>query len=238
MGEAGSGVGGAGGGVGVAGLAMLAELVPRSQTRDQGHPAPLHWLRRTSQDLPFVRRGDGKCRVCVIIQLRRLARFGGVSMIYRVAVLSAVLLTVVGLAAPAYAANRAWIIKGGSCRGPITCDSVALGFIDGHVGVLFLNGSKIVIGFSGDLIGDDGPLFFPTAIRLEGGKEVPVPPGGHNNSCHFCFSDHGAFTPGWEHRLTSIECDSQGRDVMFGSGPYFNGPAVLSVVPNVVKETK
>jgi hypothetical protein len=34
------------------------------------------------------------------------------------------------------------------------------------------------------------------------------------------------------------DCDSQGRDLMFGSGPYFNGPAVLGVVPNVVKQSK
>lgn len=140
-------------------------------------------------------------------------------MIYRAAVLTAILLGVMWLVSPVHAANQqTWITEKGSCRGPVTCDSAAFKFVDSHVEVQFLNGSLIVIGFSGDLIGGDGPLFFPTAIRLVNGKEMSVPPGGHNNSCHFYFTDHGTFTKGWEHRLTAIECGSYGRNVTFESG--------------------
>jgi hypothetical protein len=55
-------VGGAGGGAGVAESAVLAELVPRSQRRDLGHPADRFQIRvgrvfgLTKRDLDFLKQ--------------------------------------------------------------------------------------------------------------------------------------------------------------------------------------
>jgi hypothetical protein len=74
--------------------------------------------------------------------------------------------------------------------------------------VSFSNGDAKtpVLGFAGNRVDGDGPLFFSDAVALGDQKASPLSPGS-GQGCHFYFTDHGTFTPGWENRLTTIECN-------------------------------
>ena len=63
-----------------------------------------------------------------------------------------------------------------------------------------------VLGLAGKRIDGDGPLFLSDGVALGDQKSLPLTPGS-GQGCHFYFTDHGTFTPGWEDRLTAIECD-------------------------------
>lgn len=98
---------------------------------------------------------------------------------------------------------------------PVSCDS-ALVWVKANskaeTAVSFSNGdpAKSLIGFSGVPIDGDGPIFFPDSIYLGDGKPaLQLNPNGDGQSCHFYFTDHGGFTPGWENRLTVIECNAR-----------------------------
>lgn len=98
----------------------------------------------------------------------------------------------------------------------LRCDSAIVMQMDDHKGrtaVSFSSGDQAnpVLIFAGDLIGGDGPLFFPDTIYLAGGKAMPIGTDGKGNACHFYFSDHGGFTQGWEHRLTAIACELKAK---------------------------
>lgn len=95
---------------------------------------------------------------------------------------------------------------------PLHCDSVAVVQMDdyeGHTMATFSNGDpkNPILGFAGGRIGGDGPLFISDTVYLADGKAIPLNRDGSGNGCHFYFTDHGTFTPGWENRLTTIECD-------------------------------
>jgi len=95
---------------------------------------------------------------------------------------------------------------------PLRCDSVTVIQMDdyqGHTMVTFSNGdpNNPILGFAGGRIDGDGPLFFSDTVYLADGKALPLTRDGTGQGCHFYFTDHGTFTPGWESRLTTIECD-------------------------------
>lgn len=179
--------------------------------------------------------------------------------IYRMAVLSAILLAALAATVPAYGATQeSWVFKGTCSKGniaesdgvqtgaaggamrtsdylalmkraraahltlgadghlwatqPLQCDSAFIWIkadSKGKTLVSFSNGdlSKPVLGFSGIPVDGDGPLFFSDSVYLGDGKSaMPLAPGS-GQGCHFYFTDHGAFTQGWENRLSVIECD-------------------------------
>lgn len=67
---------------------------------------------------------------------------------------------------------------------------------------------KPALSFTGVPVDGNGPFFFPDALYLGDGKPaMQLNPNGNGQGCHFYFTDHGAFTLGWENRLTTIECD-------------------------------
>ena len=101
------------------------------------------------------------------------------------------------LSLPGYAAEFK-----GTCKNPVKCDSVTVVDHDGHVAVTFSNG----LGFTGNRIDGDGPLFFSDSVVVNG-KSIPIQSDGHYQGCRFYFTDHGTFTQGWESRLTIIECN-------------------------------
>jgi hypothetical protein len=63
-----------------------------------------------------------------------------------------------------------------------------------------------ILGFAGKRIDGDGPLFLSDGVALGDQKALPLAPGS-GPGCHSYFTDHGTLTPGWENRLTTIECD-------------------------------
>jgi hypothetical protein len=94
---------------------------------------------------------------------------------------------------------------------PLNCDSALVllnGDSKGYTAVNFSNGDAKtpVLGFAGNLVDGDGPLLFSDAVALEDQKAPPLSPDS-GQGCHFYFTDHGTFTPGWENRLTTIECN-------------------------------
>jgi hypothetical protein len=97
---------------------------------------------------------------------------------------------------------------------PISCDSVivwpkANSNAKGETLISFTNGdpNKPVLGFTGVPVDGDGPLFFPDGVYLGDGKPpIEIDSHGNGQTCRFYFTDHGAFTQGWENRLTTIEC--------------------------------
>jgi hypothetical protein len=64
--------------------------------------------------------------------------------------------------------------------------------------IAFTNG----YGWEGNVVKD---LVFADDIVLPGSKEYKVQ-GPNAPRCQFYFSNHGGFTPGWESRLTLVEC--------------------------------
>ena len=95
---------------------------------------------------------------------------------------------------------------------PLPCDHVGIGQMDdkGRRAVIFLNGAdNPILGFTGGLVGDGGPILFADTIFLKDGKAMPLNPGANAPQCHFYFTDHGTFTQGWENRLTTIECNAR-----------------------------
>lgn len=94
---------------------------------------------------------------------------------------------------------------------PLDCDSVFVVLkrdSKGYTAVRFLSdASKTpVLGFAGNRIDGDGSIFFSESVVLGDQKASRLTPGS-GQGCHFYFTDHGTFTPGWENRLTTIECD-------------------------------
>ena len=76
--------------------------------------------------------------------------------------------------------------------------------------MIFLNGpDNPIVGFTGGLVGGDGPILFADTIYLTDGKAMPLNPDANAPQCHFYFTDHGTFTQGWENRLTTIECNAK-----------------------------
>jgi hypothetical protein len=95
---------------------------------------------------------------------------------------------------------------------PLPCDHVGVVQMDdkGRRTVIFLNGpDNPILGFTGGLMGGDGPIVFADTIYLTDGKAMPLNPGANAPQCHFYFTDHGTFTQGWENRLTTIECNAR-----------------------------
>jgi hypothetical protein len=95
---------------------------------------------------------------------------------------------------------------------PLPCDHVGIGQIDdkGRRAVIFLNGDdNPIVGFTGGLVGGDGPILFADTIYMTDGKAMPLNPDANAPQCHFYFTDHGTFTQGWENRLTTIECNAK-----------------------------
>lgn len=95
---------------------------------------------------------------------------------------------------------------------PLHCDSIVITQFDdheGHTAVSFSNGDPAnpILIFAGDLIGGDGPLFFPHVFYLSGQKAVSLSPGGNGKACHFYFATGGGFAQGWENRITAVECE-------------------------------
>lgn len=94
---------------------------------------------------------------------------------------------------------------------PLNCDSALVLLKSGSKGysvVSFLNSEAKtpVLGFAGNRIDGDGPLFLSDGVALGDQKALPLTPGT-GQGCHFYFIDHGTFTPGWENRITTIECN-------------------------------
>lgn len=94
---------------------------------------------------------------------------------------------------------------------PLNCDSALVVLendSDGYTVVSFSNddAKTPVLGFAGNRIDGDGPLFLSDGVALGDQKALPLTPGS-GQGCHFYFTDHGTFTPGWENRLTTIECE-------------------------------
>jgi hypothetical protein len=96
---------------------------------------------------------------------------------------------------------------------PVQCDSaivwVKANSTDKTL-VSFSNGDPAspALAFSGVPIDGNGPLFFSDSVYLGDGKPaLQLNPNGNGQSCHFYFTDHGAFTEGWQNRLTTIECN-------------------------------
>jgi hypothetical protein len=93
----------------------------------------------------------------------------------------------------------------------LNCDSVLVVLKNdssGYTVVSFSNddAKTPVLGFAGKRIDGEGPLFLSDGVALGDQKALPLTPGS-GQGCHFYFTDHGTFTPGWENRLTTIECD-------------------------------
>jgi hypothetical protein len=93
----------------------------------------------------------------------------------------------------------------------LNCDSalvVLKSDSSGYTVVSFSNddAKTPILGLAGKRIDGDGPLFLSDGVALGDQKELPLIPGS-GQGCHFYFTDHGTFTPGWENRLTTIECD-------------------------------
>jgi hypothetical protein len=123
--------------------------------------------------------------------------------------------------------RKSWNFKG-TCRipsginpqfvQPVICDSVTLNLTHDK------GRTSLIIAFSNrdtehPLLGwgahpkgtfqmkDVGPMLVADTIYLADGKALPLNPGSNAPRCHFYFTDHGAFTQGWEKRLTTLECN-------------------------------
>jgi len=102
----------------------------------------------------------------------------------------------------------------------IKCDSLIILQIKGHTVVSFSNGDPAnpVLIFTGDLnkvTGVERPFFSIDGVNWGDGSPTmhvhasepndPNDMGGRG--CYFHFLDQGSFTPGWEKRLTMVECE-------------------------------
>ena len=93
----------------------------------------------------------------------------------------------------------------------LNCDSALVllkGDSKSYTAVSFLSddAKTPVLGFAGNRIDGDGSLFLSDRVALGDQKALPLTPDS-GQGCHFYFTDHGTFTPGWESRLTEIECE-------------------------------
>lgn len=127
-----------------------------------------------------------------------------------------------GMAVPLHAADEMRVLKGTCEDSKMTvsadgsrwatdelhCTSAVVQAKAGRTAVAFGNcGPEYpIISFRGALVGGEAPVFLTEVAALQGDKAEPIAPVS-GSGCHFFFSDHGGFTPGWQDRLTAIKCD-------------------------------